>query len=262
MHAMVGKLLEDPIRHVQAVLQGAPKGELNAKAKQFCAQVRNLTVKYPFNPRATQEASMPDVAALLRPGDGALWQFYESDLKALLTRQGNEFVANAAAPMKLNPAFIASLSRMAVVSDAFFRGGSKEPRLEFTVRFVPVEGVESVQLNMLGQRMQGGGRGAAQKFVWPGSAQEVRLSAKFAGGSDINYPPPQAGLWSVFRFFEDTEQWEPAGAEWIIQKSLFDSRGKPVTVGGGRPATVRLAVDTPVFKPGSLAFTCVADAAR
>jgi type VI secretion system protein ImpL len=259
MHAMVGKLLEDPIKHVQAVLQGAPKGELNGKAKQFCAQVRSLTSKYPFNPKAQQEASLAEVGALLAPGSGALWQFYETDLKALLTRQGNDFMPNPAAPMKLNPAFVSFMSRMASASDLFFRGGSKEPKFDFTIRLVPTEGVESAQLTMLGQRMQGRG---PQKFAWPGSAQDVRLAAKFAGGSDINYPPPPPGLWSVFRFFEDAERWEPAGAEWIVQKSLFDSRGQPVTVGGGRPATVRLAVDTPVFRPGSLAFACVADAAR
>jgi type VI secretion system protein ImpL len=230
------------------------------KAKQFCAQVRTLTAKYPFNPRATQEASIAEVGALLRPGDGALWQFYESDLKPLLTRQGNEFVPNPAAPMKLNPAFVSFMSRMAMVSDSFFRGGSKDPRLEFSVRLAPAEDIQSVQLVMLGQRMQGNTRTPAQKFVWPGSSQDVRMSAKFTGGSEFNYPS-YSGLWSVFRFFEDTEQWEPAGAEWIIQKSLA-TKGGPVTTASGRPVAVRLAVDTPVFRPGSLAFACVVDAAR
>jgi type VI secretion system protein ImpL len=259
------RLLEDPITNVQRLLKVDVAGPVNAAAKQFCATVRPLTAKYPFSPRASQEATLQEVAALLRPGEGTLWQFYERELKAVLTRQGNEFVVNPSAPMKFNPAFLTSLSRMAALSEMFFREGAKEPKFDFSVRLATGEDVQSLQMHILGQTVRLGPK-VAQKLTWPGKASDVRLTPKFTGGSEFEAPMTDPGLWAPFRFFGEFSGWEPApGSEYLLSRNLNLGTRQIYVPNTNRPVVLRLLVDAAgaqMFRPGSLAFSCVAEAAR
>ncbi len=266
LETKVEKLLQDPITNAEALLRGLGPAELNAKGKGLCSQFSAVVTKFPFNPKAQAEATLDEVASLLRPQTGALWTFYEANLKNLVQKQGTQYVAAPGAPMPVNPAFLAFFNQAARFSDALYHGG-QTPRLEYTLQPQQSDQVEHMQLNVDGQSASFAGAGGGKKFIWPGSgAQDLRLSVKLQGGTDLEVQNRQ-GLWSLFRFFADADQFSPAGGgyslAWIVRQGR---EGRPVMV-GGKPLTYRFLLDTagapPVFSKEYLSnLRCVATVAR
>jgi type VI secretion system protein ImpL len=261
------RLLEDPIKHVQALLAGAPAEEANAGARTFCGQFRALMAKYPFQSSSTTHATAQDIKTIFQPKEGALWKLYQDVLSKYLVSQGSEYVAKSGTPSATS-AFVHFFNRAARVSAAFFPNDAKEPQLSFTMKVNPTEDVQTVTLSMGTQTLHyRGGAATPQQFTWSGaSPQEVKLSVKFAGGgAEFNYP--FTGTWAVFDFFWASENWQTSGSatqmEWIERIG-----GKPVIVtGSGHPATVILTLDTGsapnIFKPDYFSgLTCVAQAVR
>jgi type VI secretion system protein ImpL len=256
------KLLEDPITYVEGLLRTLGPAELNGKGKGLCTQMRPVLSKYPFTPGATQQATLAEVNSILRRPDGALWAFYEASLQKLLQKQGAQYVAAPGASVTLNPQFVGFFNRAAALSEAFYRGGSDVPHLNYTLKPVPSEGIQDVTLRIDGQALSGG---APKQFTWPGAAvREAKASVKF-GGTDLGFSE-NTGLWAVYQFFEEAERWVPAGdayqLEWIVRAGK-----KPMTLPSGRPLTVRFELNMngapPVFEKGYLSrMGCVADVAK
>ncbi|MCZ2075148.1 MAG: hypothetical protein LC130_09140 [Bryobacterales bacterium] len=266
VHAMVQKLMEDPITQAEGLLQGLGPAELNGKAKGFCAVYGTLMRKYPFDSESRQQATLEEVNAIFQPKQGALWKFYESDLQQLLTWQGTQFVPAPPSPggVELNPQFVAFLNRAAAFSTALYPAGSPAPQLHYTLAPQPTEGIQSLTLTIDGQSLTAGPRGGSPvKFTWPGAGTpQARMTGKL-GGPDVqllNY----AGTWAAFQLFGEA-QWQPSGAgynlEWIPRTS-----GQPMIV-NNKPLTIRFFLDMggapPFFRKGYFAgMQCVARAAR
>ncbi|MFN3322439.1 MAG: ImcF-related family protein [Bryobacteraceae bacterium] len=267
LQTTVQKLMEDPITNAEALLRGIGPAELNAKAKGLCAQFSAMTNKFPFNPNATAEATLQEVNALLRPGDGALWTFYQESLSKSLQKQGAEYVANPGGGLNLNPAFVAFFNQAAKFSEALYPNNAPEPKFSYSLQPLRSDQIQSLSLTIDGQTANFTGQAAPIRFTWPGAAsREVRLSAKLQGGTDFEFQNRE-GLWSVFRFFADADQWSRSGAgynlEWIVKQGR---EGRPVMI-GGRALTYRFYLDTsgapPVFQKEWLSgFRCVSQAAR
>jgi type VI secretion system protein ImpL len=267
VHALTQKLLEDPITNVEALLRGLGPAEVNGKAKGFCAQFNLLGNKYPFNPNTREEATLQDTDAIFRPGQGALWAFYEATLKSSLQRQGSTFVANPEAQVKLTDAFVGFFNRAAALSDALYREGAGQPKLTYALTPLKSEGVQGLAITIDGQVLQAAGAGGSAKtFVWPspGGRGEARLAVSLGGPQlgAFSYD----GLWAAFRLFGDAERLVPTGGgfnvEWIVRAG-----GKPLTLPGGAPLTVRFLLDlkgSPAFfQKGYFAqLRCVSQAAR
>lgn len=264
--ATVQKLMEDPITYVEALLRTLGPAELNAKGKALCAQLRPVLAKYPFNPSASQQATLPEVNSILRKPDGALWAFYDANLQRLLARQGPQYVPAPGGSINLTPAFVAFFNRAAAVSDAFYAGGAQDPHLTYTLKPVPSEGIQSLTLRLDGQVLTTSGNSSDPKqFVWPGTAaREAKASVKF-GGTDLGWSTNE-GLWAVFQFFEEAERWQPADSgyqlEWVVRAGK-----NAMTLPSGKPLTVRFELNMgsapPVFQKGYLSrMACVADVAR
>ncbi|MCX6624984.1 MAG: hypothetical protein NTY38_28775, partial [Acidobacteria bacterium] len=84
LETKVEKLLQDPITNAEGLLRGLGPAELNAKGRGMCMQFSAVFAKFPFNPKAQAEATLDEVGGLLKPQTGALWTFYEANLKAIL----------------------------------------------------------------------------------------------------------------------------------------------------------------------------------
>ncbi|HYP05460.1 MAG TPA: ImcF-related family protein [Bryobacteraceae bacterium] len=256
------KLLEDPITNAEGLLRGLGPAELNAKGKGLCGQFSAVTNKYPFNPAATAEASIAEVNSLLKPGEGALWAFYDANLKAALAKQGSQYVPTGTLP--LTPQFVGFFNTAAKLSEALYKPGAADPKLMYTLTPLKSEGIQSVTLNIDGQTLTASGNGGSGKqFTWPGGGQAA-LSGKF-GGPDLGFFS-YTGTWAAFRLMGDAERWEPSGAgynlEWVVRVG-----GKAATLPSGATLTVRFQLDTggaPVFfKKGSLAgLRCVSQVAK
>ena len=257
-------LLEDPIKHVQALIAGAPAQEANAAAKSFCGQLQALLKKYPFQSNASLQATVPEVSAIFKPNDGAFWKLYQDSLKKYLVQQGSSYVAQPGTP-SATPAFVNFFNRMAGASSAFFPNNAKELQIAFTVKVNPSDDVQALTLSMGSQTLRyTGGAAAPHQFIWSGTFQEVKLRVRFAGGSDFDYPS-SSGLWAVFDFFNNFEKWQGTGSVATIE-SIAKIGNKPITVPkSGHPATVSLTVDTGnapnIFRPQYFSsLTCVAPA--
>jgi type VI secretion system protein ImpL len=261
------KLLEAPIESVDALTKGMGAGEINAKAKQFCAAYGDLGNKFPFNPSATAEATLAGMNAIFKPREGKLWMFYEEALRPFLQKQGADYVANPSSGLALNPAFVNFFNQAARFSDAVYPGGSAEPSLRYSLQPQRSDQIKEMTLTIDGQSARFTGQEGAGQHVWPaaGSAN-VRLSAKLAGGSDLEVQN-RDGLWSVFHFFADADRWSGSGGnynlEWVVRQGR---EARPVNV-GGKELTYRFALSTgglaPVFQKEFLnSLHCVATAAK
>ena len=93
--AQVKQLMEEPIVRTEGVLRAAG----GAGAQDVCNIVNQVTAKYPFNSRASQKATLQEVQDLFRPQTGTLWTLYDTQLKSILLRQGNQFVSTGAVPV-------------------------------------------------------------------------------------------------------------------------------------------------------------------
>jgi type VI secretion system protein ImpL len=264
---IVLKLLEAPIESVDALTKGMGAGEVNAKAKLFCAAYADLGNKFPFNPTATAEATLQGVNAIFKPREGKLWVFYEESLRTFLVKQGNDYVANPSAGLPLNPSFVSFFNNAARFSDTVYPGGAAEPSLRYSLQAQPSDQIKEMTLTIDGQSTHFTGKESGGQHVWPASGNaNVRLSAKLAGGSDLDVQN-RDGLWSVFHFFADADRWSPAGGgynlEWVVRQGR---EGRPVTV-GGKELTYRFTLNTgglaPVFQKEFLnSLHCVATAAH
>ena len=266
LETQVQKLLEDPITNLEGLLRALGPAELNGKGKSLCSQMRSVWSKYPFNATATAEATVDEVNGLLRKPDGALWQFYDTSLQKVLVKQGAHYVPAMGTGMTVNPAFVSFFNQASALSEAFYPGGAQDPRLAYTLKPVPSEGVQSVGLRLDGQSATfSASDSAPRKFLWQsGGPHEARATVRL-GGPDLTWSSNE-GLWAVFRLFSKAEQFQPAGggfiAEWIIRIG-----NEPMKMQNGKPLTVRFELNMepapPLFQKGYLSrLGCVAEVAR
>ena len=255
----VQKLLEDPITYAEGMLRSLGPRELNGKGAGLCAQISPILNKYPFNPTAQAEATLAEVNQVLKPGEGAMWTFYEMNLKRGLAKQGNQYVPTNEIP--LNPGFVAFFNQLARFSDALYRSGP-DPKLTYTVRPLKSDGITDLVLTIDGQALPAASPQAKQ-FNWPGNGQGARFTGK-VGTNDLP-SAPYDGLWAAFRLFNDAETFEPSGngwnLEWVLQ--LRFGRGTSPTANAPR---ARYFVDlngAPLFfKKAGSAIKCVSTVAR
>jgi type VI secretion system protein ImpL len=247
IQTVVQKLLEAPIDFSQRVITGAAAGPVNEGGKSLCGEFRTLMSKFPFNPKSTDQATVAQVGAVFQPGQGALWKLYAEQLAKLMPQQGTEFGSTPAGGISVTKPFQNFFRSAAAVSAAFYKGGAATPQLAFALKPQRTEGIERITLSINGQTMSGSG-GETWQFSWPGAGpQEVKLTVKIAGGSELAYPS-YSGLWAVFEFFSRAK-WEQAGAESALEWTL-GTAGGPVTLpGSGKPVTVRFDLSMPGAPP-------------
>ncbi|MGA9056922.1 MAG: ImcF-related family protein [Terriglobia bacterium] len=259
----VQNLLLAPIAWVSAVLRPGP-----VSGAGLCAQMSPLAAKFPFNAKATVDASPQELAAFFDPANGALSQFYNASLKNLLLPQGVGYAPNPAGNQQVNPAFLSFFNRAMSLQRALYTGGPGQIQFKYALRPHPTESVGSLTMNIDGQAMTyKGGNAAFKQFMWPGTtSQGVSLTVKISGGSELGFPSYD-GTWGVFHFFADADRWQQTGTTYNIEWVLRVAGGRPVTAPSGKPVTVQFDLDTlgapPILQKGYLStMQCVSSVAR
>jgi type VI secretion system protein ImpL len=254
----VGSLLEDPITYAQGLLRALGPAEMNQKGAGMCAQVSPIMRKYPFNPKATDQATLADVSALYKPKEGAIWQFYETALQKNITRSGSQFAANPSGGLNINPVFVAFLNRAAAFTDLAFPPGANDPQFKYTVS--PLNSspdVDKITLIIDGQTAVFSPGTPGKTFTWPGPAtHNLQLKVQFKGGNQDFTISTYDGLWSVYRFILEAEG--HAGTQ-VEKRPVTGSQ--PMRGPSGQPVVVRLD-----FNPNPQNFFtglgCVSEVAR
>ncbi len=262
---LVQNLLLAPIIDVEAKLRGLGPGELNAGGKGLCSQFGKVLSKYPFNPASKQDASVDDVNSILKKPDGALWKFYDDNLKKFLAKQGNQYVPVSGGGVTLNSRFVEFFTQAAAFSDFLYAGG--DPHFSYSLKPVPTEGIQRLGLEIDGQKLDySGGSPAAKQFTWqPGGVHGAKGTYTAEGASFSD----NAGIWAIFRLFGEADKSAPAGGnavfyDWIIRTG---KAGNPSLLPNGKPLTVRLELEMPnappVFQKGFFSrLACVSEVAK
>jgi len=263
-----GRLLMAPITNTEGCCKGpSTLDALNGAARGLCAQFRPLLSKYPFNLNATPEATVEDVNKVFKKPDGALWVFYDQNLKALLPKQGNTYTP-VPGKVTLSQPFVTYITTALTFGDALYAEG---PDPKFTYKLTPVtaEGVNGSVLRIDGQTLTWaqGSPMAAQQFVWQGSGTHgTRATVRF-GGTGLDWQD-QAGLWSVFRFFNDAENWTPTATGQTLEWTVRIGKGGAAKIEGtDKPLKVRyelnMGTTPPLFNKAYFArMACVANVGK
>lgn len=254
---MVLALLQAPINSVDAVVRGRGPAEANAAGKSFCTGFDQIANQFPFSPRSQVEASPAAVAALLQPGTGSLWQFYDASLKTMLAQQGMIYVPVPNSPVKLNPGFVTFFNRLAQLSAALYPANPASG-LTFTAHILPSKEIQSITFAVDSQKLEGSN--VSKQFTWSlKTAQQAELTANYGAGS---LPLQFTGPWALFHLI-DKGKAEP-GAPGKLDYPLEFSN-TPIVV-KGTPLVVHLQItgpDASLLMPGGLnPGRCVARVAR
>ncbi|MGD0509290.1 MAG: ImcF-related family protein, partial [Terriglobales bacterium] len=253
----VKKLMEDPITYVESLAGKVAPGALNGAGKIFCDQYNALANKYPFS-ASPAEATLQDVAAVFQPGTGALWTFYDQNLKSILLRQGSQFVVSPAATMHVSGQFILFMNHAAGISEALYPAGSPQPHFTYTLRQLPSKGIEQISLTIDDQTLAG--EGQSKQFTWTGNPSSTVKGTYTTSNSPF---ASEQGLWAPFHLMDEA-RWvsgPTSTLEWPLE---IGQSHRPQTLPDGTPMVIRyeLSSGAQMFKHESLGMRCPAVGAR
>jgi type VI secretion system protein ImpL len=252
------KLMEDPITYAESLAGKVAPGALNGAGKIFCEQYNALAIKYPFSVSPV-EAALQDIAAVFQPGTGALWTFYDANLKSILLRQGSQFRMSPSAPMHVSGQFISFMEHAAAISETLYpAGGSPQPHFAYTLRQLPSKGIEQLSLTIDDQTLAG--EDQSKQFTWTGSPTS-RVKGTYSASNSLF--ASEQGLWAAFHFMDDA-RWVPGPApklEWPLE---IGQGHRPQTLPDGTPMVIRyeLSAGAQMFRRESLGMRCPAVGAR
>ena len=261
----VQQLMLAPITAVEGFLKNAGSGELNQAGARFCAAYNQVFNKYPFNPDATVDATMDEVAGLFKPGTGLMWQFYDDVLARLLARQGQQVVPRPGSPVATNPAFVSFFNKASALSAALF--ANEDPRILFSLRPVLSDAVPGVTV-VVDDQVARFTRAAndPSPIQWqPRLANTARISGQF-GGSEVNFLGPYNGTWALFKLFHRADRWSGSGGSYTVEWALR-TQGQQMTLADGTPVKLTVEINLgnqpAIFQRGYFNdMRCVATVAR
>jgi type VI secretion system protein ImpL len=200
----IAPMLEQPLRQTWAAILRDVGSALDGLWRTRIAEAfrRDIGSKYPFNPSG-QDLPISAMSQYMKPGDGLLWTFYDSDLKMFLSPAENRF-----APMQLlgaqvnfSPQFTNFLTKAWSIRQAFW-SGSSEPSVTFDLTPDPTPGVTESLLEIDGQRLlYRNTPSLPSPFSWPGKAGSpmARITIGVTGSGERPAIPTIDGEWAFFR---------------------------------------------------------------
>lgn len=240
MDVRVKSLLEAP---TGAAAAPAPPGPGGAEA--ICGSLKGMDAKYPFNPSASQEVTLPDFVAFFQPGGGTFSKFMDQN-KAVYDLQAGRYVQKTGKP---DPAMAALVNRAADIQRALFPAGATAPQFKFTVKAHPQPEITSEILTIEGQPLKVAGNQQAEKaFVWSGAGGEASLSINGTSFGEFQGP------WAAFRLF-DYYNWTADASGYHLSWPVRGFGGQQAKI-NGKPLVADFDLEAgsvPLFQRGYLA---------
>jgi type VI secretion system protein ImpL len=216
----VRRLLQEPIKNVEALLKRGPLDIANGAGKGYCSAFAGVASKYPLDPNSLQDLSMDQLYSILGPTSDGLKKLKDA-VKPYTLMVGNKYAANPQASVKPSPTFLLFLNRIVGLSDTLYPTGSLPPKFSYTLKQVP-SNLEGVVLKIGGDTLAGDG--AQKTFVWTGSPDDVQVTTK--GGDPLD---SFSGPWAVFKFVARAHQLGAGKLEWVSE-----TNDKPVMLPNGK----------------------------
>lgn len=183
-----------------AKLPPSPGAAANGGGANLCRAVNGVLGKFPFSPNATTQATLDEVNQVFAPDTGAVWTIYSSALKPYLLPTG---APAPTAPQPVNPRFAQYFSRVARVSSDLYSPGSKTPAFNFTLRFIPSNGITGANFVVDGQRIAAGS--TTQQYKWSGP--DARQASLVTDSGEV----PYQGTWALFQLVHRAQITHPEG---------------------------------------------------
>ena len=217
----VRRLLQEPIKNVGEMLKRGPVDIANGSAKGFCSVFAGVANKYPFNPSASQDASVDQLYTVFGPNSDALKKLKE-DVKSFVLPVGNKYAANPQATVHPSPSFLYFLNHVTALSDTLYPTGSLPAKFSYTLRQLP-SNLEGVEVKIGSEELKG--EGAQKTFVWTGAAEDIQVTTKSGDVLDSF----QADPWAAFKFVARARQMGGGKLEWVNENN-----GKPIMLANGK----------------------------
>lgn len=214
----VGTLLDEPIKNAEALLKRAPADIANGSAKGFCAQFAGLGTKYPFEPKALQEATADQLYGVFGPTSDALKKL-KDDVKPFVLMVGSKYVANPQATVKPSAGFLLFLNRVTELSDTLYPSGNLPAHFSYTLKQLP-SNLEGVEIKIGSEKLSGDGQ---KTFVWTGAPEDIEVEKNGDTLDSANGP------WAVFHFVARAHHLAANNLEWVIENN-----DKPVMLPNGK----------------------------
>jgi len=230
----VQALLLGPVEDAQrvAVRVGPARvtGQLNSAAAAFCRQFEALGGRFPFSPDASADASPDDVDAIFRPGEGALWRFYEDALANVLEERGDRYEARSGTNVRVSPAFVRFFNQAADFSEAVYPQGDG-PSVTFAFRLSTSDILPQATFRMDGRAHTFSQvQPASQAWVWDANtARSAAILGTVDGESVSLVESDRPGTWALFQLFQYAD-WNTVGPDqhqltWGIPGRAFSVSG-------------------------------------
>jgi type VI secretion system protein ImpL len=195
-------LLLAPVQCAQK-LPPSPGAAANGGGANLCRAVNGLFGKFPFSPNATTQATLDEVNQVFAPDTGAIWTIYNGPLKPYLVPSGAGYAPAPAAPLPVNPKFAQSFTKLAHISSDLYPPGSKTPAFNFTLRFIPSNGITGANFVVDGQRIPAGS--TTQQYKWSGP--DARQASLVTDSGEV----PYQGTWALFQLVHRAQITHPEG---------------------------------------------------
>ncbi len=175
-----------------------------------------LGPKFPFA-QSNTDPKLDDFVAFFAPQSGALWSFYEQNLKGSIKREGDAFVPVRRMDSKVayDGGFLSTcLERGRKISDAFFPEGADKPRIDFQVNLhsvspnvsqvsLTIDGVSHVYQNHPEQWLTG---------TWPAEEGPPGAHVRIQGADGLDEEIIREGEFGLFRLIEAATKLEEGRA--------------------------------------------------
>ena len=198
-------ILVRPLMQAYGVIVKPAEAELNRvwMAQVFEPYQRTLANKYPFDRKASMEASPVEVAKVFG-AEGAVSKFVEQSLGALVLKRGDSITPRTWADMgvRLRPEFVggvgAWMAPLGGQSAAAAGGGASEVQTVFQMLPQAVPGLTEYTIEVDGQVLRyRNGKASWAHFVWPGPGTPgVKIGGVTYDGTPVTFfqEPGRYGL--------------------------------------------------------------------
>ncbi len=214
---------------------------LNDRGRQLCRSMDRILKRFPFAPDQG-DANVSDVNAMLAPGTGALWKFYDSGLQPLLPLVNGVYGSRTTNGVTLSPQFVTFFRWMARASDALYQDRGQTPRMTLSIRALAVGDAPGTVTLAHGDRTPRMVPGAeAQSVSWPpNGGSSARLSVS-VGGRDQELARFD-GPWALFRVMARATTAEGSGRTRVLTFSGATPVALEVSAPGVGPVVYRGAL--------------------
>jgi len=195
-------LLLAPVQCAQK-LPPSPGAAANGAGAKLCGTVNSLLGKFPFSPNATAQATLDEVNQVFAPDTGAVWTIYNGPLKPYLVPAGANYAPAPTAPQPVNAKFALYFSKLAHVSSDLYSPGSKTPAFNFTLRYIPSNGISGANFQVDGQRIPAGS--TTQQYKWSGP--DAHQASLVTDSGEV----PYQGTWALFQLVHRAQITHPEG---------------------------------------------------